>query len=96
LLHAKAQLAEYFSGKRQQFELPLTPLDGTVFQHQVWQALAMIPFGRFTSYADIARLLDKDQRTIWTVCNRAEKKLAGKNLKKLSLGKNTLGKNNGR
>ena len=61
LLHAKAQLAEYFSGKRQQFELPLTPVDGTVFQHQVWQALAMIPFGRFTSYADIARFIGKPQ-----------------------------------
>jgi methylated-DNA-[protein]-cysteine S-methyltransferase len=32
-----------------------------VFQHQVWQALAMIPFGRFTSYADIARFIGKPQ-----------------------------------
>jgi hypothetical protein len=27
------------------------------------------------SYADIARMLDKDQRTIWTVCKRAEHKM---------------------
>lgn len=30
------------------------------------------------SYAEIARMIDKDQRTIWTVCKRAEKK-SGKN-----------------
>jgi hypothetical protein len=29
------------------------------------------------SYADIARMLNKDQRTIWTVCMRAEKKSHG-------------------
>lgn len=28
------------------------------------------------SYAEIARMLCKDQRTVWTVCHRAEKKLA--------------------
>jgi methylated-DNA-[protein]-cysteine S-methyltransferase len=61
LLQAKTQLAEYFAGKRQQFELPLTPLDGTVFQQQIWQALAMIPFGKFASYADIARFIGKPQ-----------------------------------
>jgi len=61
LLQAKTQLAEYFADKRQQFELPLTPLDGTVFQQQVWQALAMIPFGKFASYADIARFIGKPQ-----------------------------------
>jgi len=34
------------------------------------------------SYADIARMISKDQRTVWTVCKRAEKKLGkdvGKN-----------------
>ena len=28
------------------------------------------------SFSQIARLLNKDQRTIWTVCKRAERKLA--------------------
>jgi hypothetical protein len=31
------------------------------------------------SYADIARMLNKDQRTIWTVCKRAERKSSEKN-----------------
>ena len=61
LVNAKTQLAEYFAGTRQYFELPLTPIGGTGFQQQVWQALAMIPFGRFTSYADIARFIGKPQ-----------------------------------
>lgn len=36
------------------------------------------------SYAAIARILNKDQRTVWTVCKRAEKKLEQKNLKERS------------
>jgi hypothetical protein len=36
------------------------------------------------SYAEISRLLSNDQRTVWTVCKRAEKKLA-----KLSAGKDS-------
>jgi methylated-DNA-[protein]-cysteine S-methyltransferase len=61
LVNAKTQLAEYFAGTRQHFELPLTPIGGTGFQQQVWRALAMIPFGKFTSYADIARFIGKPQ-----------------------------------
>jgi hypothetical protein len=30
------------------------------------------------SYAKIARMLDRDQRTVWTVCKRAERKLGRK------------------
>ena len=61
LLKAKQQLNDYFSGQRQQFELPLSPFGGSDFQHAVWHALAMIPFGRYATYADIARYLGKPQ-----------------------------------
>jgi len=47
------QLQEYFSGQRQQFELPLA-FHGTGFQQQVWQALLTIPFGETRSYKQIA------------------------------------------
>jgi methylated-DNA-[protein]-cysteine S-methyltransferase len=57
LRQAKWQLAEYFAGTRQQFELALAPLHGSAFQQQVWQALQAIPFGRFTSYGDLAQHL---------------------------------------
>ncbi|MCA8974064.1 MAG: methylated-DNA--[protein]-cysteine S-methyltransferase [Planctomycetes bacterium] len=50
---ARRQLAEYFAGRRREFELPLAPR-GTPFQLEVWAALRTIPFGSTCSYADIA------------------------------------------
>ena len=51
---AEAQLAEYFAGRRQHFELPLAPR-GTPFRHKVWMALRTIESGKTWSYADLAR-----------------------------------------
>ncbi|RTR06900.1 methylated-DNA--[protein]-cysteine S-methyltransferase [Halomonas nitroreducens] len=53
---ARSQLAEYFAGTRQAFDLPLTP-EGTDFQRRVWQALETIPFGETRCYAEIAEQL---------------------------------------
>mgnify|MGYP006201052923 FL=1 len=53
LLRVKKQLEEYFTGQRQQFDLPLD-FQGTDFQQQVWQALLTIPYGEKRSYKDIA------------------------------------------
>lgn len=50
---AAAQLAEYFAGRREAFELPLL-LRGTDFQRSVWTALLSIPYGETRSYRDIA------------------------------------------
>jgi methylated-DNA-[protein]-cysteine S-methyltransferase len=47
------QLAEYFAGSRQVFDLELAP-KGTEFQKRVWQELRKIPFGRTASYGEIA------------------------------------------
>lgn len=58
LCTAEAQLGEYFSGTRTQFDLPLD-FRGTDFQKQVWAALLTIPFGETRSYADIARIIDR-------------------------------------
>ena len=55
LLAAVQQLHEYFSGQRQSFDLPLQPAWGTPFQRAVWQALQRIPYGRTSTYGDIAR-----------------------------------------
>ena len=49
-----AQLAEYFTGQRREFDVELAPL-GTPFQQSVWQELRMIPFGTSISYAELAR-----------------------------------------
>ncbi len=50
---ALLQLSEYFSGKRQAFDLRIAP-KGTDFQKRVWQELQKIPFGRTASYGEIA------------------------------------------
>ena len=53
LTRAANQLAEYFSGNRQTFDLPLDG-EGTDFQRKVWRALLDIRFGEVRSYAQIA------------------------------------------
>jgi methylated-DNA-[protein]-cysteine S-methyltransferase len=56
LQQAAGQLAQYFGGKRQTFDLPLAA-SGTVFQQQVWQQLIRIPFGQTQSYGELAQHL---------------------------------------
>lgn len=52
------QLAAYFAGDLQDFDLTLQP-QGTPFQLAVWCALQAIPFGEAVSYADIAARIGK-------------------------------------
>ena len=47
------QLAEYFEGRRRDFDLPLAPA-GTQFQREVWAALREIPYGQTRTYGQIA------------------------------------------
>lgn len=54
LLEAEKQLREYFSRRRQRFDLTLDFI-GTKFQRKVWAALVTIPFGETRSYGEIAR-----------------------------------------
>ncbi|HEY4651168.1 MAG TPA: methylated-DNA--[protein]-cysteine S-methyltransferase [Pontibacter sp.] len=55
-----AQLSEYFTGKRQQFDLPLQP-KGTDFQQKVWAQLSSIPFGKTCSYLDVAKAVSGEK-----------------------------------
>ncbi len=50
------QLAEYFAGKRDTFDLALAP-EGTPFRKRVWGELQKIPFGKTTTYGALARKL---------------------------------------
>jgi hypothetical protein len=54
VLHAQQQIAEFFSGERHIFTLPIG-LRGTSFQRQVWKALSAIPYGSVVSYSDVAK-----------------------------------------
>jgi methylated-DNA-[protein]-cysteine S-methyltransferase len=49
----KAQLQEYFEGKRKNFNLPLV-LVGSDFQKSVWEALLKIPYGESRSYLQLS------------------------------------------
>ena len=58
IAQTRAQLDEYFAGKRKHFDLALDPA-GTPFQRDVWQALRMIPYGVTTNYGALAHRLGK-------------------------------------
>ncbi|HET6636395.1 MAG TPA: methylated-DNA--[protein]-cysteine S-methyltransferase [Streptomyces sp.] len=49
----RAQLTEYFDGRRTSFDLPLHQ-EGTPFQRTVWRGLLDIPFGETWSYGQLA------------------------------------------
>ena len=53
LQHALSQIAGYFQGTREIFDLPLEP-SGTPFQQKVWQELLQIPYGATCSYGTLA------------------------------------------
>ena len=65
------QLLEYFSRKRDQFEIPIT-LNGTEFQKQAWQALLAIPYGETRSYSDQAQSIGRPKavRAVGTANSR--------------------------
>jgi len=52
----KAQLDEYFEGRRKSFEIPLL-IPGTDFQQKVWDALIQIPYGVTRSYKQQANVV---------------------------------------
>jgi AraC family transcriptional regulator of adaptative response/methylated-DNA-[protein]-cysteine methyltransferase len=49
----KVELAEYFSGARTAFDVPII-YPGSPFQQAVWEQLLRIPYGETRSYEDIA------------------------------------------
>lgn len=54
LQRAEKQLAEYFAGKRKEFDLKLD-MRGTIFQLKTWQELRKIPYGQTISYGEQAK-----------------------------------------
>ncbi len=56
LTEAVAQLNEYFSKKRKEFNLKLNP-EGTTFQKKVWDTIQQVKFGKTQSYGQMATIL---------------------------------------
>jgi AraC family transcriptional regulator of adaptative response/methylated-DNA-[protein]-cysteine methyltransferase len=62
LTSVRQQLADYFSGKKLEFDIPLAPL-GSAFQLRAWKILQSIPVGETRSYSWMAeRLGDENAR----------------------------------
>ncbi len=54
LIHElEIQISEYFKGNLKKFDLPLKP-EGTDFQKKIWKELLNIPYGRVSTYTEIA------------------------------------------
>jgi AraC family transcriptional regulator, regulatory protein of adaptative response / methylated-DNA-[protein]-cysteine methyltransferase len=53
------QIADYFSGKKLQFDVPLAPV-GSPFQLRAWTVLQSIPIGETRSYSWMAKQLDDE------------------------------------
>ena len=51
--HYATELEEYFRSERTKFSLPLD-INGTLFQKKVWTELNKIPYGRTTTYGELA------------------------------------------
>ncbi len=58
LTEAKRWLDIYFTGKEPDFLPPLHPI-GSAFRQDVWGILLQIPYGKTTTYGEIARRLDE-------------------------------------
>ena len=67
LRDAARQLARYFAGERQAFDLPLT-VHGSDFQRAVCDAMLAIPLGETRTYGDIARDLGVPAQAVGQAC----------------------------
>ena len=51
---AARQLEQFLAGTRRDFDVELSDVTATNFQHDVWHALRRIPYGHVRTYADVA------------------------------------------
>jgi methylated-DNA-[protein]-cysteine S-methyltransferase len=66
LTNALNQLADYFSGVGQSFDLPLAPVSG--FAARMRAAMLAIPFGETRTYGDLARDLGVTAQAVGQGC----------------------------
>jgi len=62
-----AQLERYFAGELSHFDQPLL-MAGTDFQQSVWNALLTIPYGKTTSYLELAKSI-KNEKAVRAVAS---------------------------
>lgn len=66
---AKAEILEYLNGNLREFSVPFV-LEGTPFQRGVWRKLARVPYGRTSTYGEVAAELGKPRaaRAVGAAC----------------------------
>ncbi len=69
LRDAADQLAAYFAGTRQDFDLPFAP-PATPFQAHMRQAMLDIPFGRTRTYGEIAKTIGVPAQAVGQGCGQ--------------------------
>ena len=60
LQKTRQQIAEYLSGHRKQFDIPIW-LVGSDFQKQVWQQLLRLNYGQTASYLTLAKKINNEK-----------------------------------
>ena len=63
LLRAALQINQYLARRRRSLSFPTKQM-GTKFQNRVWNYLRRVPYGRTTSYGQIARNLKTSPRAV--------------------------------
>jgi methylated-DNA-[protein]-cysteine S-methyltransferase len=58
LADVAAQVRAYFRRRLRRFDVPFA-LDGTPLQLDAWRAVALLAFGEFVSYGDVARAIGR-------------------------------------
>ena len=69
LLRAALQINRYLMRKRRSLTFPTKQL-GTRFQRRVWDQLRKVPYGKTTSYGQIAKILQTSPRAVGSALGR--------------------------
>jgi O-6-methylguanine DNA methyltransferase len=69
LNRTKNQIEEYFLNTRKIFSIN-TSISGTDFQRRVWYQIQQIQYGTFTTYLNIAKLLNTSPRAVGNACGK--------------------------
>ena len=69
LLRAALQINQYLARRRRSLSFPTKQM-GTKFQNRVWNYLRRVPYGRTTSYGQIARNLKTSPRAVGDALGR--------------------------
>jgi methylated-DNA-[protein]-cysteine S-methyltransferase len=69
LLRATRDLAAYFAGEPQAFDLPVRPA-GSATERAVWREMAGIPYGRTRTYGALAKATGQTARAVGQACGR--------------------------